>query len=74
VDVTEALDGLREIRDELRQRADDLEREVDHRRASLAAGGWRLRPTLTDVVTSHIVGRGLTGRSFTPGTGAFVRY
>ena len=51
----------------------ELKRQTDLATAVQATDNFQIKKYLADVISGQVVGRGVTGRSFTPGTGVEYR-
>lgn len=80
-DLTSAENTLREVVDNTAALAEalkgvqaELKRQTDFATAVETTSNYQLTKTLADLISGHIVGRGVAGRAFTPGTGVEVAY
>jgi cell division protein FtsW (lipid II flippase) len=53
---------------------DELKRQTDFATSVSNTSNYQLTKTLADLISGHIVGRGIAGRSFTPGSGVDYAY
>jgi hypothetical protein len=70
----EQIDQAKALTDALNQVQAELKRQTDFATSVKTTSNYQLTKALADVISGHIVGRGVAGRSFTPGSGVEYVY